>query len=234
MTINGIGSDGERLSALADGEASAAEVAQLCSAWRDDAALRRRWRDYQLIGDVLRSEDLATESAHDSAFLLRLRARLEAEPVVLAPAELPAAVEPPAQPADEPMVAAAGGYAEARRAVARRRRFVWPAAMAAGFVTVVAAGLMLDRQAVTPSGPMLAATPATGSGVLPVVAQQGARPAPAAPGADEEPRTEVASGRLIRDARIDRYLAAHQQWSGGSIGGNVATLRHVAADAPKR
>ena len=42
------------LSALADGQADAAEPA--CGLWRDDAAARQTWHAYHLIGDVLRSE----------------------------------------------------------------------------------------------------------------------------------------------------------------------------------
>lgn len=211
---------GEQLSALADGECGSADVADICGRWRDDPALRARWHRYQMIGDVLRSEDLACAAAHDSDFLRGLRARLEAEPVVLAPAALaPAEVLQPAL--------AAGG------SIARPRRRVWPAAVAAGFVTVVAAGFVFNQQS-GPAPATLAAAPGSpGPALVPSAMPVAAVARPVATG--EEPRqVEVADGRLVRDARLDRYFAAHQQWSGGSIGGNVATLRHVAADAPKR
>src|SRR5689334_13843162 len=68
------------LSALADGDATRA-----FQAWRDDPDARAAWHSYQLIGDVLRSEDLACEPEADQAFLVALRARLADEPVVLAP-----------------------------------------------------------------------------------------------------------------------------------------------------
>ena len=74
----------QSLSALADGEVDAAAAASLAAAWRDDAMLRRRWHAYHLIGDALRSEELAA-GAGDAAFLRRLRERLDREPVVLAP-----------------------------------------------------------------------------------------------------------------------------------------------------
>jgi sigma-E factor negative regulatory protein RseA len=78
------------LSALADGDAQAADPA--CAGWRDDAEARRTWHAYQLIGDVMRSDDLARPATRDAAFLAGLRERLAAEPVVLAPApaKLPA------------------------------------------------------------------------------------------------------------------------------------------------
>ena len=62
------------LSALADGEASS--LVQACQAWRDDAHARETWHAYHLIGDVLRSEELAHAPARDEAFLAGLRQRL--------------------------------------------------------------------------------------------------------------------------------------------------------------
>jgi len=71
------------LSALADGESQALDPA--CEHWRDDADARRDWYAYQLIGDVMRSEDLASEPQRDAAFMNGLRKRLAQEAVVLAP-----------------------------------------------------------------------------------------------------------------------------------------------------
>ena len=59
----------EDLSALTDGELEPAQVAEACARWRDDSELRGRWHAYQLIGDVLRSEDLAASGTRDAAFL---------------------------------------------------------------------------------------------------------------------------------------------------------------------
>lgn len=105
------------LSGLADGEADGPSSQAACTAWRERADMRRTWHAYQLIGDVLRSEELARPAAHDDAFLARLRGKLADEPVVLAPMPEPAPV--------------ASGQRE-------RRRMAWlfPAAAAAGFVAV--------------------------------------------------------------------------------------------------
>jgi len=127
------------LSALADGEADAAEVGRACAAWAGaDAPTRRSWHAYQLIGDVLRSEDLASPPGRDRAFLERLSARLDDEPAVLAPEPLP---------------------------VAPKRRPGWalPAALAAG-VMALATLLVVS---LGPSGggvasPTLAAAPTVG------------------------------------------------------------------------
>lgn len=105
------------LSALADGDAQAADAA--CAGWRDDAEARRTWHAYQLIGDVMRSDDLARPAARDAAFLAGLRERLAAEPVVLAPAQ-------------------------ATMPARRRQHWLLPVAAAAGFV-VVAGVLVVAR-----------------------------------------------------------------------------------------
>src|SRR5436305_1579236 len=73
----------EQLSALADGEL--ADPAALCTAWRSRADVRVTWHAYHLIGDVLRSEDLASAPGRDAALLARLRERLAAEPAIVAP-----------------------------------------------------------------------------------------------------------------------------------------------------
>lgn len=224
MTIKGDELDdrAEEWSALADGELDDAALPALCAAWKDDPSARARWHRYQLIGDVLRSDDLASTAAHDSDFLAALRLRLEAEPVVLAPASLPSAAAAGQSPeAAVERATASGG--------ARRRAWLAPSAVAAGFVAVVASGLMYTRGPAPQSADTsLAAAPqpqAIATGVVPVAARDG----------NAEPPTMVANGNLIRDARLDRYLAAHQQWSGNSvIGGHAAFLRHVATDASKR
>jgi len=78
----------EWLSAAADGDADALDRALRALREGDAAGSRVRadWHAYHLIGDVLRTPDLATAPGHDAAFMAGLRARLAAEPVVLAPA----------------------------------------------------------------------------------------------------------------------------------------------------
>jgi sigma-E factor negative regulatory protein RseA len=132
-----------RLSALADGDVTDAnEVERACAGWREDAELRRTWHCYQLIGDVMRSDELAGPAARDAAFMAGLRERLAAEPVVLAPEPLPAAP------------------------VRRRQAWLMPAAAVAGFV-VVAGVLVVTRmsQPGLEAGPGFATAPA---GVMPV------------------------------------------------------------------
>jgi sigma-E factor negative regulatory protein RseA len=191
----------EHLSALVDGELEGEQVAQACTHWRDDDEARSTWHAYQLIGDVLRSEDLASRPLHDSAFLARLRERLAVEPVVLAPA--------PALQTFAP---------------ARSRRWGWmaPAAAVAGFVAV--AGVVTVMRGTDPGGAAREAS---------VIAQSGA----SAPVLRAEPAAEtvVFTGAMIRDVRLDRYLAAHQQFAGSSaLGVPSAFLRSATADGSGR
>ena len=158
------------LSALADGDATDSEAARAFQSWRDDPDARASWHAYQLIGDVLRSEALAVEPAADEAFLVALRARLAAEPVVLAP-----------QPRVEE---AAVAQPMAANSVARSRaRWQGPVAMAAGFLAVIGvlnvvgpfkqgAGSSLASNATSASGPVLASTTSVdNSGVVLTSAQ---------------------------------------------------------------
>ncbi len=169
------------LSALADGEPDA--LPRATALWRDDPGARESWHLYHLIGDVMRSEDLAARPSRDAAFLAGLRQRLAHEPVPLAPA--------PAAPA-KPM----------------SRRLGWraPAAVAAGFVAVAATLVLLRPQGfgLGAEGQLAEAGAAAGAGLRVVT-----NPHPSARGA------LVADG-MIRDARIDAYLQAHQAARGNS------------------
>ena len=191
----------EDLSALADGELGPAEADQACLRWRDDPQLRERWHAYQLIGDVLRSEDLAASGARDAAFLVGLRARLANEPVVLAPESVP--------------------DASASQPAARRGRWAWkaPAAVAAGFVAVAGVLTVVGLPETAPPGSATLARATSG----------------ASPAAALRAEAFVANGRVVRDARLDRYLNAHKQFAGTSaLGMPSGFLRNAAVETPNR
>lgn len=203
-----------QLSALTDGELEEAAVSRVCAAWRDDAACRSAWHSYQLIGDVLRSDDLASDAAADTAFLQGLRSRLAAEPVVLAPQRMPvAAIDVPAR----------------RVNAGRSKRWAWiaPSTVAAGFA-VVAGVLWMTRSPQIDAPAVAAAAPSSPpSSVAPAEA--------AVAEASIEAPVLIANGSLIRDARLDRYLAAHKQFTGSSaLGVPSAFLRSATADASNR
>ncbi|MDB5894042.1 MAG: hypothetical protein JWQ88_1573 [Rhodoferax sp.] len=86
--------DHEMLSALADGQLRGAAFAQAVESVLQDDEARATWHCYQVIGDVLRSGDLASQCSGDGAFLARFQARLKEEPS----AARPLAVTPVAHP----------------------------------------------------------------------------------------------------------------------------------------
>jgi sigma-E factor negative regulatory protein RseA len=163
------------LSAAADGQADALPAA--CGLWRADAGARRTWHTYHLIGDVLRSEELASAPARDEAFVLALRGRLAAEPALLAPTPM-----------------------RAQAAPRQRQRWLVPATVAAGLVAV--AGVLVVARIGLPGaetgGATLAAASAAGLTLVGSVARTGSS------------ASRLSDGTLIRDARLDEYLRAHQ------------------------
>jgi sigma-E factor negative regulatory protein RseA len=82
----------EIVSALADGQLHGEALARGVELAATDAAAREAWQAYHLIGDVLRSDDLA-QCTHPGVFLDRLQARLHRESVTVTPdiARMPAA-----------------------------------------------------------------------------------------------------------------------------------------------
>lgn len=207
----------EQLSALVDGEVDGAASDAACAGWKADPEVRRTWHAWQLIGDVLRSEDLASSPGRDRRFVVALRARLAAEPVVLAPAPLRAQEQAaPGREAVSPL----------RRS---SRRWMLPSAVAAGFVLVVGSFAVL-RPGTGPESraPAVAIADAAAQAASPL------RQASIRESADPS-STVVVNGKLIRDARLDRYLAAHKQFAGTSaLGVPSAFLRSATVDAEPR
>lgn len=77
--------DRQALSALMDGHGGDGDASAACAMWRGQAQARECWSTYHLIGDVLRSDELASLPSSDEAFLAGLRERLSKEPVPLMP-----------------------------------------------------------------------------------------------------------------------------------------------------
>ena len=206
----------EHLSALIDGELDGDAADGCCAHWREQAEARRHWHAWHLIGDVLRSEELACGATRNAQFLERVRSRLDAEPVVLAPA------------ADAPADSAA-----------RQRRPAWrmPAAVAAGFVAVAVALIATRGPAPSQAGSLAQAAKAPATEVAaaapPAPAASGVPNVPAGPSG--EPQFVVADEQLVRDSRLDRYLAAHKQFGGSSVlGVPSGFLRSATLQTPER
>ena len=223
----------ERLSALADGELDATALAQVCADWRDDGQTRASWHSYQLIGDVLRSEDLASNASRDAAFLAALRTRLAAEPVILAPSR-----DEDAETLKTATVAHVSSIGRGRAA-----RWTWrsSSAVAAGFVVVAGVLVMTRSNEPRPAVEGVQGSQEVASIASPAPATVTAAARNASDAAVEqpvqmnEPQTLVANGQVIRDAKLDRYLAAHKQFAGTSaLGIPSAYLRSATAESRDR
>jgi sigma-E factor negative regulatory protein RseA len=178
----------EDLSALCDGELGDEAAADLCARIARDEAGALRWHQYHRIGDALRSSDLCL-ARDEQAFLDRFRARLEVEPVVIAPAALPAGAAQPSR-------------------VQALRRWRFATGVSAG-VAVVALGLGLWGQ-----------LPGTGGERDAGLARSGG-------GGAELLVVKTANGAMIRDARLEQYLAAHHR-AGSPVAMPAAFVRQAS------
>ena len=74
----------ELISALADGQLHGEALARGVELATTDAAAREAWHAYHLIGDVLRSSDLA-QGSHSGVFVERIQVRLRRESIAVGP-----------------------------------------------------------------------------------------------------------------------------------------------------
>src|SRR5258708_21706909 len=70
----------ERISAFMDGELEDHEAASQVRRLKEDPDLRSAWETYHLIGDAMRGE-----AGYSSGLVVKISARLAAEPTILAP-----------------------------------------------------------------------------------------------------------------------------------------------------
>ena len=205
----------EMLSALADGQLSGNALTQALEFSSQDEG-RETWQLYQLVGDVLRSPELA-RPVDNGDFLVRLRTQLaqEAAPVAQATVSSPAAPAQPVLTQFTPPPQAANDSV-----------FRWK--MVAGLASL-AAVVTLVWSAVgglggPPAGAQMAAVSA------PVTASVSVQ-APAVSLADNQAPQQV----MIRDPRLDELLAAHKQFGGTSaLQLPAGFLRNANFEAPKR
>ncbi|RGE46844.1 anti-sigma factor [Comamonas testosteroni] len=232
----------EQLSALVDGESESLHMQAVLSFAESDEG-QQSWRMYHLIGDVLRSPELAHHSRHD--VLSGVRAHMEREPLnpniqqALRGIELPGITGELEQvaAADDGKLRANGAKVVSMpaRQAANASVFRWK--MAAGFASVaavaavgwgvmVAGGGFSGRQgtqlaALTPSAVMASAPAAAAPAAVNSLASlQVAAPEASMPlGAQAQSSTAVAvsgpNGQtvMLRDSRLDELLAAHPQYS---------------------
>lgn len=203
----------ECVSALADGCLKDAEVAQALAAVLSDPHAMQTWHAYHVVGDVLRSPELAP-SGGDFAFLEKLEYRLRQEqgrPVLAVPEE----VSPPVAALVADAAPVRAGLHPANGSVFRWKML----ASAVSMVLVVVVGVGLWSP---PTARMVAQVPAP-----PVV--DTSTPTLAANG------READAGVMIRDARLDELMAAHRQQGGHSaLQVPAGFLRNATFEEPAR
>lgn len=172
----------ELLSALVDGElhGEALELALECAETAEGSA---SWELYHVVGDVLRSPDLAHHRQHD--LLTGLRAQLAKESLDLTSSHL--------EQVNVGLDSGAASVVALRDLAANSAEFRWK--VAAGFASIAAVAALswnLMGSNLSPQGGQMAFLPAGMS--TPVLV------------ATEE-------GDVLRDPRLDALLANHQQYA---------------------
>lgn len=199
---NGLGNE-LALSALADGEISAAELGALLSSFQVAGETLADWHAYQVIGDVLRGHEDPINSKPTNDFLAAVRRGLQTQGI-----EAPAT---PLRPAQVAAVRAESRTSEAANDAVFRWKLVagfasLAAVMAVSWSVLVGSGGAQDGAA----GAQLASTsPRTDPMhmLLSTTAAAAAVPSPA---------LNTDRGVLIRDAQLEALLAEHRQHAGMS------------------
>jgi sigma-E factor negative regulatory protein RseA len=174
------------VSSLVDGQLRDQDFAKAVESVHASADSRAAWESYHIIGDVLRSAELA-EHAADMNFLARFQSRMEAD------ADAQLAYKPMSSvTAISDLPARSAGQASANESV-----FAWK--LTAGFASlaaVIAIGWSM-------------ASGLSGSGGEAQLAQ-------AIPAAQTASSTQAGpeSAVMIRDPNLDALLAAHKQFGG--------------------
>ena len=184
-----------------DGQLQGAELSAALQTLASDEA-RECWQVYHLVGDVLRSADLAA-CGRDHALVARVSAQLrqEAPSVTVVPAPSPAQVRDVARPA-------------ANDGVFRWKMVAGLASFAA--VAAIGWGVMGGIGPQPGMGPQLARGDATAPTQIATLA------APVPVSAASAVIEGDAGAVMLRDPRLDELLAAHRQTSGASALGNAA------------
>lgn len=186
----------ELVSALVDGQLASNEVSLALGSLKQDPALLDCWRDYHLIGEVLRSPSV-TVSTNEALFFKRLQDRLGAESVATATpfeesatAYLTERQEGALRP-DASVVSVRQGYTAPP---ANDPAFRWKLfAGAASFTAVVAIAWSVAGVTLPTAGSQLAQA-----------------------GFPQQVLVASPQGTMVRDVRLEELLAAHKQFGGTS------------------
>jgi len=216
----------EQVSALADGQLRGEAFARVVDGVGNDVDCRAAWHAYHVVGDVLRSRELAM-GAGDAAFVSRFQARLQRD-LAASAADAPQLLVAPDLIASYAHSTGASGQnhsdthgalsASTRLNSANESSFRWK--LLAGVASLAAVVAISWNALGSLGGP---GNPGGASGA-PQLAQlmQMATPPGAASGvqqlginvANSEPQSEPQV--MIRDPHLDALMAAHKQFGGTS------------------
>lgn len=208
----------EQISALADGQLHGDAFADAMACTDDDEGLAT-WQLYHLVGDVLRSNELARADG-SNLLLSRLREQMAQE----APVQRPVALVP------EPALTV---VAQAESPAANASVFRWK--MVAGVASLAAVAAIGWSSVSALQGGRGAPGAQLASAGAPVIqaaqAPQGVAPsAPLVAVADNEGQQV-----MIRDPRLDELLAAHKQFgSTSALQMPAGFLRNATFASPNR
>ncbi|MBC7435660.1 MAG: sigma-E factor negative regulatory protein [Bdellovibrionales bacterium] len=204
----------ELISALADGQLRGADFARTVELTAVDEDAQSAWQVYHLVGDVLRSTDLASR-ASNTAFMVRLNTQLARENVPSAAAVV----------ATAPSVTSSG-VDHGRAPAANQADIRWK--LVAGFASMAAVaaigwGLLGNSN-----------TSLTQS----QLAQVGVAAPQARADAAQVAQQVTVAGRqqvMIRDARLDELMSAHRQFGGTSaLQMPAGFMRNATFEGPAR
>lgn len=209
---NGEMSRREQLSALADGELDPKELAQALD-YAQHPEGHAAWQLYHLVGDVMRSAELAKPPAQN--FMDRLREELAKE-----------GQYPRPEPVPVPVAAIAPAMEDAANASVFRWKMVAGFASLAAVAAIGWTSLGVVQGVGSPSGGQMAsvsesaANGGASAGGSPVVAV-----------ADADGGAQV----MLRDPRLDELLAAHKQFgSTTALQMPAGFLRNATFETPSR
>nr|WP_315185810.1 sigma-E factor negative regulatory protein [uncultured Albidiferax sp.] len=194
----------DALSALADGQLRGEAFALAVERVAQQPEAQATWHAYHVVGDVLRSNDLAF-CADDQGFLARFQSRLALEPVLAPPTNTTNLIAIAAYESSAKALFNAQDSVEtvAEDVAANAPRFRWKmVAGLASLVAVVAVGWNV-------AGGLVSTSPG----------QQLAQSTPAAPVLQAVAQDNTAGAApqvMLRDARLDALVAAHKQFGGTS------------------
>ena len=205
----------ELVSALVDGQLRGDEFSLALAHLEASSEARQSWHAYHVVGDAMRTGQ-TTVSAKDADFVLRLRARLQQESLLLALHRAGDLMTDNARPS--------GAQTRNAPQVTSANDNAWR--LVVGLASVAVAGVMAWQgfQGYGSQGAQLAtapvATPATASQLAPssapLTAMGDLSTTLLSTTAD---KSELAMGTapvMIRDPQLDALLAAHRQFGGTS------------------